>query len=297
MHRCGGFHTTCCVQALYTLNKHKKAPCAVCSCQKTYAAVILDTCTCTLNIHLCLTTSLTGSNIVKRTLTDKDIPLAPPTPQQEKVAPASITIDDALRAEMVGWEVRMLPSNAPLGLVTEVVASMEDIGQHLLRVTRSVASAPIGTHGIDATNQAWDALLASGLEEQHLIPLVPAIVPRIDRAARCLYIDPPSGLLDLGYGMMCVGWLLLFHNSFTCTHPPSSVTYSSLYIHTLPFMYHNRRKQVLLAYLKTALQPFTSQSPSVSEQLAGIRVMPTRKQLLDAGSGMWVVGEWDVGSG
>lgn len=34
--------------------------------------------------------------------------------------------------------------------------------------------------------------------EEHLIPLVRNIVPRIDTVERRVYIDPPAGLLDLG---------------------------------------------------------------------------------------------------
>ena len=41
---------------------------------------------------------------------------------------------------------------------------------------------------------------------------------------------------------------------------------------------------MLLAYLEIALQPFTGQPTSTSARIAGIRVMPTRKQLLDAGT-------------
>lgn len=54
---------------------------------------------------------------------------------------------------------------------------------------------------------------------------------------------------------------------------------------------HHRRKHVLLAYLEIALQPFTGQPASTSARMAGIRVMPTRKQLLYAGRAAMCVGQ------
>ena len=35
-------------------------------------------------------------------------------------------------------------------------------------------------------------------QEEHLIPLVPAIVVKVDAQGRRLYIQPPKGLLELG---------------------------------------------------------------------------------------------------
>lgn len=152
---------------------------------------------------------------------------------------ASIINDEVLRDQLLGFDA--LLSDERLGTVAEVVASVEDTGQHLLRVTRSVDSAPLGSHADAHDADVWARLLSRGLQEQHLIPLVPAIIPRIDVHACTLWVDPPKGLLTLG------------------------------------------RKHVLLAYLEIALQPFTGQPASASARMAGIRVMPTRKQLLDAG--------------
>lgn len=39
---------------------------------------------------------------------------------------------------------------------------------------------------------------AESAREEHLIPLVRSIVPRVDRQAARVYIDPPPGLLELG---------------------------------------------------------------------------------------------------
>lgn len=41
--------------------------------------------------------------------------------------------------------------------------------------------------------------MASFRDELVLIPLVPQLVPRVDLENRCVFIDPPTGLLDLTY--------------------------------------------------------------------------------------------------
>lgn len=137
-----------------------------------------------------LTGARTGSSIVKRNLDNETTSI--------KAEVLVIINDEALRDELHGFDALLQSSDERLGTVAEVVASLEDMGQHLLRVTRSVASPPIGTHTDAHDADVWARLLSNGQQEQHLIPLVPDIIPRIDRATRTLWVDPPKGLLSLG---------------------------------------------------------------------------------------------------
>lgn len=139
-----------------------------------------------------MTDARTGANIVKRTSDSEQTSI--------KSEVTSIINDEALRDELLGFDALLQPTDERLGTVAEVVASMEDAGQHLLRVTRSVDRMPIGTHADAHDADVWARLLSSGLQEQHLIPLVPDIIPRIDRSTHTLWVDPPKGLLTLGYG-------------------------------------------------------------------------------------------------
>jgi len=68
-------------------------------------------------------------------------------------------------------------------VLAEEMCSIPGLGQDLLEVI-----LPRGRLGIPS----WR-------DEMVLIPLVPSIVPTIDIERRILYIDPPSGLLDLTY--------------------------------------------------------------------------------------------------
>lgn len=113
----------------------------------------------------------------------------------------SIINDEVLRDQLPGFDALLQPSDERLGTVAEVVASVEDTGQHLIRVTRSVDSAPVGAHADAHDPDVWARLLSRGLQEQHLIPLVPDIIPHIDTHTRTLWIDPPKGLLSLGWAL------------------------------------------------------------------------------------------------
>lgn len=42
---------------------------------------------------------------------------------------------------------------------------------------------------------------------EHLIPLTPSIVLKVDKRRRCLVINPPEGLLELGRQQSLLKWL------------------------------------------------------------------------------------------
>lgn len=68
-------------------------------------------------------------------------------------------------------------------ILAEEMCSIPGLGQDLLEIV-----LPRGRHG----TPSWR-------DEMVLIPLVPSIVPTVDLERRIIYIDPPSGLLDLTY--------------------------------------------------------------------------------------------------
>lgn len=68
-------------------------------------------------------------------------------------------------------------------VLAEEMCAIPELGQDLLEV-----SLPRGPGGTQSAN---DVLV--------LIPLVPQIVPTVDIADGCVYVNPPSGLLDLTY--------------------------------------------------------------------------------------------------
>ena len=104
-----------------------------------------------------------------------------------------------------------------VGIVDDVIrVSGEGDGgeQFLLRVVNPVESSSSSDNGTPSSPQiSKDDVGSSGdgyenlnshhdpalvVEEEHLIPLVESIVPRIDMKKEVVYIDPPIGLLDLG---------------------------------------------------------------------------------------------------
>ena len=67
----------------------------------------------------------------------------------------------------------------------------EGLGSPLLRVVNEDTPAEYGADAV----------------EEHLIPLVDAIVPDSNRATRTLYVTPPPGLLQLGRQRMLLAYL------------------------------------------------------------------------------------------
>ena len=110
--------------------------------------------------------------------------------QEEKVAPLTSPSgeepDEYIVSDLVNLEVLDQKSNNLVGKVAGVVlaedmCSIPGLGQDLLEVT--LQKGP----------------MASWRDELVLIPFVPQIVPQIDMEQGQIWIDPPSGLLDLTY--------------------------------------------------------------------------------------------------
>lgn len=101
-----------------------------------------------------------------------------PTPEEASVlrgAELTVAADQALPVrpgavrfgEIVGFAVRHVVDERPLGTVRAVVTAVQDILE------------------VDA-----------GRKDPVLVPWVPALVPRIDAASRTLWVDPPGGMFD-----------------------------------------------------------------------------------------------------
>jgi hypothetical protein len=83
--------------------------------------------------------------------------------------------ENSLSGNFVGRVYGVVPA--------EEMCSIPGLGHDLLEII-----LPRGNNGI-----------ASWRDEMVLIPFVPSIVPTIDLERGVVYIDPPSGLLDLTY--------------------------------------------------------------------------------------------------
>lgn len=109
--------------------------------------------------------------------------------QEEKVLPQVKTDDDQteyLVSDLVHMDVYDQQTNNLVGKVAGVVlaedmCSLPGLGQDLLEVTLQKGA------------------MASWRDELVLIPFVPQIVPTVNASERQIFIDPPSGLLDLTY--------------------------------------------------------------------------------------------------
>eukprot|EP00890_Picochlorum_soloecismus_P004359 jgi/Picsp_1/4924/NSC_02288-R1_protein len=139
--------------------------------------------------------------------------------------------------ELVGFSVKRLLGDAVPGRIqygkkksqrnekSEIVGIVDDVirvsgdgdegEQFLLRVVNPVES-PFSDHQTLTSSPCQGDVATNGdgcdgnennnnphalvvvVEEEHLIPLVESIVPRIDMKKEVVYIDPPVGLLDLG---------------------------------------------------------------------------------------------------
>lgn len=110
--------------------------------------------------------------------------------EEDKVVPKdsvdSEQADEYIVSDLVNMEVYDQQTNNLVGNVAGVVlaedmCSIPGLGQDLLEVT--LQKGP----------------MASWRDELVLIPFVPQIVPKVDLNGRQIWIDPPSGLLDLTY--------------------------------------------------------------------------------------------------
>ena len=96
-------------------------------------------------------------------------------------------------------------STVPVGIVDDVMCAGDDhaadvddgLGDYFLL---KVVAPHLHDEGSESTLtvEEQDGDIERHVEEQHLIPLVPSIVPVIDASKELLVISPPPGLLELG---------------------------------------------------------------------------------------------------
>jgi hypothetical protein len=122
----------------------------------------------------------------------------PPPPQPRPAGLVGFTAVVERRAPGRG----ALPTLEILGVVEGVVTmGAGRAARSLLRVVGPAGGGGGGRFG------------AGAAREEHLIPLVRSMVPRVDRAASLVVVDPPEGLLELGRRRV-----LLHH--LGCARPP-----------------------------------------------------------------------------
>ena len=108
----------------------------------------------------------------------------------------------------------------PRELLLRVVEEEEEEDQHVKprkgnRGRRNAQSQTVAVGGIDDSLGSGEATAAQERaatpvcdKVEHLIPLVPSIIGRVDAKKRCLVINPPEGLLELGRQQHCLQRLL-----------------------------------------------------------------------------------------
>lgn len=129
----------------------------------------------------------------------------PPHQQQQQQQQQAEKLKPKAR-DLVGYQaVKYHPTKQSrrkpqvIGIVEKVLAVTDTGAAHpLLKVVKNTENqTPLQFQNQNITATVNDKNNEALLEE-HLIPLVKSIVPRIDPVSQTIYVDAPEGLLDLG---------------------------------------------------------------------------------------------------
>lgn len=96
-------------------------------------------------------------------------------------------------ADLMGLRVLLQATGAEIGVVTDIY----EAGNDLLEVTINAGSEAVSSGELAPEPSSAKGGKSKGAKPKKvLIPFVESIVPVVDLAEGCLYLDPPPGLLE-----------------------------------------------------------------------------------------------------